>query len=124
MRLDNLLDNSQAQSGAAGGTGAGGVGAIEALKEIGEMFGCNAVPGILYTDGNLLSAGVSSEIDLSMAGSMCNSIAEQVTENLSNSFLVGFDKGQIGRNMHMQRQVFASQVWLDDLDRLAGNFLQ
>ena len=73
--LDDLFDDSQAQPGATGGAGAGGIRAIEALKEVWEMFGRNAVSGILHAYFDQCFAGNGGETDFSMAGGMGDGIA-------------------------------------------------
>src|SRR5258706_2623932 len=70
VSLHHLLDDSQAQPGAAGCAGPGGVRAIEALEEVREMFGRNANPAILhaYFDHRFAETGGGS--DLFMVGGM------------------------------------------------------
>ena len=106
VSLHHLLHDSQTQSGATGGACARGVRAIETFKEVRQMFGRNANSGILHAYFDQRLDGSGGNADLSLAGSMYNGIAQQVAENLGDPFLVGFDTGQIGGNMYVQRQIF------------------
>ena len=94
----DVLDDGQAEAGAAGGAGARGIYAVEGVEDAREIGLGDAGAGIGDTDGDFLAAAFGLEGDGAGGGGVLDGVAQEIGERAGEEFGIGRDEEIVGQD--------------------------
>lgn len=106
MYFDQGFGNSQTQARLPVPLLARFIGPVEAVEDIGQIFGRNAAAGIVHLQRHFGFTGAGRQDDLSSSRGVTQSIVDQIAQNLSHTIWVRRNGGQVTTGLDDERDVF------------------
>ncbi len=93
MGEHDVLDDGEAETGAAGFAGAGLVDAVEALEDAAEVLFGHARAEVLYVEFDGIFERARADDDAAAGGAVLHGVLDEVAEDLGHGIDVGEDEG-------------------------------
>ncbi len=117
VRLDEVADDGEAEPEAAVAPRGGGVALAEALEDVGQERGRDALAVIAHGDDGGASARGEGDVDLGAARAELDGVGEEVPHDLLEPALVALDRADAGVDLRAHGDALGRGGGVDGVDR-------